>query len=339
MATNKLALLRYHIIDKCLQNRSRSWTLQDLIEHVADELWQNHDISSGISKRTIQSDIQTMRSDTLGYNAPIVVQDKKYYTYQDPNYSISNSPINAADTLKLKEALQILRQLNTTSQSDELHQVIAKLDNKLLLSERDSPLYIHMESNSMLKGLKYIDPIYQSIKNKNAISITYKSFKNQKATENTYHPYLLKEYRNRWFALAYNPKNNQVITLALDRIQNITFPYNIPYIPYQGIDFQAYFKHIIGVSKNPHDKIQTICFSLTAKEAPYLITKPLHSSQEILHQDSRVTTFTIKVIPNIELERELLAFGEALEVISPKKLRNKLCKRILKMVQSYNKQP
>lgn len=57
------------------ENRFRKWTLEDLIEKVSDTLYEFEGIET-ISKRTIQNDIQMMRSDKLGYFAPIVVLEK-----------------------------------------------------------------------------------------------------------------------------------------------------------------------------------------------------------------------------------------------------------------------
>ena len=51
-------------------------------------------ILRGVSVRTVQSDIQMMRSDKLGYNAPIEVYDGKFYRYADKDYSISESPLS-----------------------------------------------------------------------------------------------------------------------------------------------------------------------------------------------------------------------------------------------------
>ncbi len=48
-----------------------------------------------VYRRTIQMDIQFMRSEKLGYNAPIVVRDHKYYEYEDPDYSITDTPLSA----------------------------------------------------------------------------------------------------------------------------------------------------------------------------------------------------------------------------------------------------
>ena len=60
MPANKLALLRYKTIDRCLQNRFRKWTLDDLQEAVATALYEYEGITTGVSKRTIQMDIQNI---------------------------------------------------------------------------------------------------------------------------------------------------------------------------------------------------------------------------------------------------------------------------------------
>ena len=76
MPANRNALIRYKTIDTCLRNRYRQWTLEDLIDACSDALYEYEGIDKGISRRTIQMDIQMMRSEKLGYNAPIVVYDK-----------------------------------------------------------------------------------------------------------------------------------------------------------------------------------------------------------------------------------------------------------------------
>ena len=74
MAINKNALIRYKTIDQCLQNNYRRWTLNDLIDACSDALYEYEGREINVSRRTVQLDIQMMRSDKLGYNAPIVVQ-------------------------------------------------------------------------------------------------------------------------------------------------------------------------------------------------------------------------------------------------------------------------
>ena len=111
MPANRNALIRYKTIDNCLRNPYRRWTLEDLVDACSDALYEYEGIDKGISKRTVQMDIQMMRSEKLGYNAPIVVYENKYYKYEDPEYSITQTPLNEQDLKTMSEAVEVLRQL------------------------------------------------------------------------------------------------------------------------------------------------------------------------------------------------------------------------------------
>ena len=108
MPANKNALIRYKTIDNCLRNRYRRWTLDDLVEACSDALYDMEGITKGVCARTVQMDIQIMRSDKLGYNAPIEVYDKIYYRYADPDYSITEMPLTLDDCKLIKRAIALL---------------------------------------------------------------------------------------------------------------------------------------------------------------------------------------------------------------------------------------
>ena len=135
MPVNKNALLRYKTIDRCLRNKYRRWTLDGLVEACSDALYEMEGITRGVSVRTIQADIQMMRSDKLGYNAPIEVYDNKYYRYEDPDYSITDSPI-ADDTYELVvKAVRMIRHKEASSVeeiADILEKVGARLNTLLI---------------------------------------------------------------------------------------------------------------------------------------------------------------------------------------------------------------
>jgi hypothetical protein len=107
MPANRNALIRYKTIDNCLRNPYRRWTLEDLVDACSDALYEYEGIDKGISKRTVQMDIQMMRSEKLGYNAPIVVYENKYYKYEDPEYSITQTPLNEQDLKTMSEAVEV----------------------------------------------------------------------------------------------------------------------------------------------------------------------------------------------------------------------------------------
>jgi hypothetical protein len=155
MPTNRNALIRYKTIDACLQNRQRKWTLEDLIEKVSDALYEYEGIDKGISLRTIQADIQVMRSDKLGYEAPIIVVDKKFYTYADPNFSITKSPITQTDLIQMNEALSLLKQFKGFSHFDQLSEVVNKLEEHVYSAQEKRSSIIDFEKNENLKGLSF----------------------------------------------------------------------------------------------------------------------------------------------------------------------------------------
>ncbi len=129
MATNKNALLRYRTIDRCLQNRQRSWTLTMLKDACTEALSELEGRQTDLGLRTIQLDIQNMRGDKLGYHAPIEVYDRKFYRYADPNYKLSDVPISDLDLDVLRESVEVLRQFKDFSLFKDLGGVIQKLED------------------------------------------------------------------------------------------------------------------------------------------------------------------------------------------------------------------
>lgn len=336
MAINKLALIRYKTIDQYLQQRHRKWTLEDLMEKVADALYEFEGILSGVSKRTIQGDIQFMRSNKLAYNAPIVVTDRKYYSYADPNYSISNSPISAVDMTTLKDAVDVLKYMNGFSHFEEMSDLIVRLESNLVKSEGKQKVVIQLESNNLLKGLEWITPIHKAIREEIPLLIIYKSFKSKAPTQQIYNPYLLKEYRNRWFLICKQKKGTTLITLALDRIMEIEEMAKSGYVPYEGIDFERYFEDTIGVTKTSKDRRQRVILEINSSNAPYVETKPLHQSQQTIQKkEDGSIIIRIDVVLNFELEREILGFGESIKVLAPRKLQNFIKRRLEMSLNNY----
>jgi predicted DNA-binding transcriptional regulator YafY len=335
MPANKNALARYITIDKCLQSRERRWTLNDLIKACSDALYDSDRKHKKIGKRTIQADIQIMRSDKLGYNAPIKVVDRKYYTYSDPKFSITSIPLTQPDLNKIKEASEILRQFKGFSNFKDLSILVQKLEDKIFTeNEKRNPI-IDFEKNEDLKGLNFIDRIFQAIKNKQVLEIWYQSFKASRPGKIVLHPYLLKEYRNRWFVLGKKQLNQPILTLALDRISEIEITNKLPYLEDKDFNSAEYYKDVIGVTVNSNRPVNVHLF-FNHEHAPYVLTKPLHHSQQIISETKDGIEISIKVIPNFELEREILGFGENVKVVSPLRLKQRINERLKKATLQYD---
>ena len=130
MPANKNALIRYKTINNCLRNRYRRWTLDDLVEACSDALYDMEGIKKGVCTRTVQMDIQMMRSDKLGYNAPIEVYDRIYYRYADPDYSITEMPLSMEDCKLIKKAIDLLENCGKNDNRETI-KVLSKVKDRL----------------------------------------------------------------------------------------------------------------------------------------------------------------------------------------------------------------
>ncbi len=335
MPVNRNALIRYRTIDNCLQNRYRKWTLDDLIDACSDALYEFEGIDKGVSRRTVQADIEMMRSNKLGYEAPIVVTDKKYYSYADKNYSITNSPISAQDMQVLGEVSGLLKQFKGFNHFADLNEMVSKLEDKIYSQKTHSTPVIDFEKNDNLKGLQWIEVIRKAIVAKKTICITYQSFKARSASAFCFSGYLLKEYRNRWFVLGMrHGKGGHLLNLALDRIESIE-EHEDYYRENTTIDLATYYNDCIGVTKTPGQRDCEVIFWVENDNAPYVITKPLHHTQKLLKEQDDGKLFSIKVILNYELERELLGFGSRIKVLGPRVLVKQIKRNLQATLERY----
>ncbi|MGB0930883.1 MAG: helix-turn-helix transcriptional regulator [Chitinophagales bacterium] len=336
MALNKNALIRYRTIDKCLQNHYRKWTLNNLIEACSESLYEYEGRMVNVSKRTVQLDIQMMRSDKLGYDAPIVVYDRKYYKYSQPNFSITDIPLNENDMNVLSEAVEVLKQFKDFSLFSELGGIIQRLEDKVYTEKTHQAAIIHLDKNENLKGLKYLDTLYQAIVKKTVLKMTYQSFSANQPSKFILHPFILKEFNNRWFVVGRKESDRQILTLALDRIQKIDFDLSTVYNS-ESFSADEFYKNTYGVTVLSDKRLSDIKLKIDAYNAPYVLTKPFHHSQKILERfEDGSILISIRVHLNFELDRLILGFGSSIEVVSPLILRKRIRNKLKKALENYS---
>ena len=289
MPANKNALIRYKTIDNCLRNRYRRWTLEDLVDACSDALYDMEGISKGVSVRTVQGDIQMMRSDKLGYNAPIEVYDHKYYRYADKDYSIMDMPMSQNDY--------------DVDQFSEMSDVVSRLQDKLAISRHNRKPIIHFDSVPNLEGIRLLNPLYNYIAHQQTLRIMYQSFNARKPTEFILCPYLLKEFRNRWFLFGSKADDLKLYNLPLDRIKSVE-PVDVPYRENPDFDSEHFFDDVIGVREQSH----------------YIKTKPIHRSQRVVRENPEDGSciFQIDVVINFEMYSVFMSYGPGIKIIYPR---------------------
>jgi len=332
MPAGKNAGFRYRIIDQALTNRHKRWRYTDLIEHVSEKLAEEYDIYKGISKRQFDDDIRIMRKDfPEGYGAPIVRKDGDIY-YEDPDFSINNNPLNDTDIENLKEVLRLIKPFQALPQLMELETIIGKVQGAISRHLGDE--IISLDHNPEARGLQFIEKLYQLIRDEKVISILYKPF--NKPNERTFliHPFLIKEYNNRWFLQGWVPETDKYINLGLDRVVSITVADGRPDKAKREklISLQ---KNIVGISFAADEMPVTIRLWFNKEQAPYITTKPLHASQELIAENETGITVDLQLVPNFELEQLILSYGERVKVMEPLLLQQRIAERLGLALDNY----
>ena len=335
MATNKHATIRYQILDKCFRNPGRTYYIEDLIDACNNAIYDYSGNENGVKRRQVQEDISFMESEQ-GWNIPLDhIRDghKIYYRYNDMNFSINSQPLNETEENQLKEALLTLSRFKGMPQFEWVDEITARLHSGLGLSKTNQQI-IEFEQNDFLRGLEHITPLYNAILYKKALSIHYKSFRSGIAQTILFHPYYLKQYKNRWFVFGLNDGLSLITNLALDRIIQIEESKK-DYFQNKSIDFSEYFEDVIGVTIEKDAKPEKITLKISNELYPYIQTKPLHGSQKQKERNDAFVLVELEVIPNYELESLILSFGEGIQVIAPEILREKIKSRINLTLKNY----
>lgn len=330
MSTNKHALIRYRVIDNCLRQVDRAWNWKTLAEACAQEIEKVMDKKISLSERTIKQDLRNMRSDVaLGYNAPIEYDraEKSYY-YSDRSYSITEAPLNRSDSEELKNAISLLRQFTGFQHLEGIDNIIQKLELLAFESTTKSRPIVHLAQPVSIPGQMWLDTLYDAIKEEKALSMQYQPF-GGKAVTAIISPHLLKEYDNRWYLYAQNHEKG-LRTYGLERITALN-PTLQEYQTTKDFDPDRYFQDIIGITLEPNKKVEQIRFQVAGNTTNYIRTKPLHHTQKEVEPG----VFEMSLIPNYELQRLLLSYGEQLTVLGPKSLVEQLKRRLGEAVRNY----
>lgn len=329
---NKNQQFRLKVLDQCLQNRGRQYTISNLLDEVNKKL-QEHNPEKSVSKRTIYSDIDCIEK---YYNIPI--QKKKegrytFYSYEDKSNSIYNMTISPEDRNLLRSALKTILSINGLPQQ----QWVKEIEN--ILSENNhldmNSKAIGMEQNVDLVGLDHIRPLYDAIMNERVMEVDYCDFKDEDYTF-IIHPYYLKQYNKRWYVICYNEtKDKEYWLLALDRIQDLSPHDESHYNKNYNRDWDDFFYNIIGVTLHQEEEPIEVKLKVHKDRAPYIKTKPLHPSQKVKDKEDYIIV-RIKVIPNKELISLILSYGDDMKVLEPQSVKNEVKRRLNNLINVYD---
>ena len=334
MPANKYALLRYRIIDRCINNSRNPFPSKEDLRSACEEALYGSD-GENISESTIEKDLWAMRNESeLGYYAPISYhRDQRGYYYEDEGYSINEIQLNDEDIDAIRFAANTLIQFRDLPIFKQFDSAIGKIADRLSvapnLDTSSVDRYMQFESTPSAKGSQNLAPLLHAARNHFPLEITYRKFSSEVDSIYTIHPYLLKEYRNSWYLIAWDPARKIIRTFGCDRIITIKPDESSTFTPSLEFNSEKYFTHTIGITVIDDSPPVEVIFECNPILARYLSSKPLHHSQIISKTDNSIKV-TLNVIITYELIQWIHGYSSELKVLAPSILKDKLSDRLQK---------
>lgn len=334
MPNSKNADVRIKVIDRCLSDKNRKYSMAEMMELCNEEL-ELHDFPPVSAMNTIRGDIEQIQriyapnADVESFREGRNIR----YHYADPDFSIYRPLLKPEETAQLIQTLCLLKRFKGMPQFDWISEISDRLGASLKIDEISTDEVVGFDENMDLEGLDHFTPLFNAISEKRTLCITYKSFRQDQEVEYTVYPYYLKQYNKRWFLIARNVGYEALTNYALDRILGIKET-DVPFQP-ADINFADYFDEMIGVSKDSNAEPTLVKLWVSPVSWPYVRTKPLHGTQKKVAEDATGAVITIEVYVNYELEQLILSFGENMEVLEPEWFREKIKMRIGKGLERY----
>jgi predicted DNA-binding transcriptional regulator YafY len=334
--TGLSAGIRIRMMDSLLQH-DRWWSREEIFREVRR---QNEAVrGSSISDTTLRNDLAIVAREA-GDHLLIErrVHNKLYYRYSDRSFSILNAkPLDSEDYDYLQQSITLLRQIKGFTISRELESIIAKLQYAFP-SSFDHPAVV-FDGPDEFEGMELVQDLYNAILKKQVIAFQYQPFTEERPQEFIMHPYLLKEYNNRWYLVGLSDGPKEIRVCGLDRFKSEPkVKARIKYIEPQEVSFHphTWFADVIGPTVLHENPVEEVILKFNKERAPYITTKPIHRSQSLVevHKDGSVS-FSYKLRFNKEFESLLLSFGTHVTIIKPDSLKMRLKEKIKQMLDKY----
>jgi len=297
---------RYLLILKKLKVKPYSTyeELQTYIDNQFDYLQMQDDtLNIGFSKRTLQRDIKEIRN-VFGIDIEYSKSQKGYFISQNENENMNFQ--------RMMEAFDMFNSLNLA---------------------QDLTPFIHLEKRRP-QGTDNLYGLLHAIKNRLQIKFTYQKFWEEELSQRLVEPYALKEFKNRWYIMAKDSKDNNIKSFALDRLTNLEITNHTYQYP-DNYSIEQSYRYCFGIISPNDEEPQDIILSFDPFQGKYIKTLPLHDTQQVLVDDDVEMKIKLKLCLTHDLVMELLSFGDNMKVIEPKSLADQIKQAHEKAYRQY----
>ena len=336
MGQIKNSLIRYRVIDKCLRNKYKPFPSKEELRTACEDALFRSSEGESICDSTIEKDLFFLR---MEHDAPIKYSKKnRGYYYDSETFSLDDIPLTEDDLMAIRFAASTLSQFKDVDMFKQFGFAIDKIADRVALNTpelaHDSTNFVQFETGTSVKGNEFLTPLLQGIRTKKYVYFEYTSFQSENKTKSRkVIPFLLKEYRNRWYLVCFDTVKLKIITYALDRMSNVELSEN-NFTENISFDTQRFFQHAVGITVM-EEAPEKVIFKAENIAAKYIESQPFHHSQIVIKEGKNKTTFELSVMISEELIRAFLGYAGEIEVVEPLTLKNQLIKRAKELLSKY----
>ena len=332
MANSKHAHFRYNVLDYCFQNLQLSKA--ELLSYLNDRLDENYD-GEQIKLRQLDSDLDVFRREAEGFNAPLP-PNIRTYKYSDPEFSIAKRPLLEYEQYLVDATLKLLERFENHPKYNKLAEALIKFQDE---EEQDNDLsqILFYDHNEEYKGIRFLKPLYLAIKKKQVLQISFRGFKDESTSVFEFHPHILKQYNRRWFVYGLNKtKGIEQWSIPLDKRLLDFEPQEETIYEESKTDWNNFFRTMVGVVRPREAQVEKVVLRFYNGRENYFKTKPFQPDYEEFFEETKQDQVWFETIINKELVQQLLSYGQDLEVLEPKRLKEEIRKHTIAMQQFYN---
>jgi len=319
---------RLKIIDLLVSNNRGSLSSKQLLEQVNRLLPYN----KKRTKQTLDKDIKDLRDLLKEEQSEIILDwntERGYHYYPDAHYRHFKDSLDDEEKQLLLLASSLFSVFEGTPLQDKFSKVVERIMSESVSGntvEGGHDLnFMQLENMQSSFGSRWVSVLLESIYEKSTLKMNYKGFGKASKTKNIC-PYVLKQYKKRWYMVAYDydcTRNEKTNLFALDCIEQLEISPK-DYFVDPTFSVEDYFKYSIGVWHWHNNKPITVELEFTSG-IESILASPLHSSQKtVLNTDTNTLHVTIEVFESPELESLIRSYGSAVKVLSPTSLRDKI---------------
>ena len=184
---------------------------------------------------------------------------------------------------------------------------------------------------------QFLAPVIQAIRDNRKLKVRYQSFKMDRDRTFELEPYFIREYKRRWYLYGHKDydKNYTPHMYALDRMLEVEILPDTFKVP-EDLDAREWFRTLYGVRKYDKTKPQQILLKVYGKQVRFFRSLPLHSSQDEVETHKGYSIFAYFLAPDYDFKQDILSFGDSIELLEPKGLRDDISNIINSLANRYN---